>query len=61
MAKIVQKRLLGRLFNSIQTETFNEVFNKLQKQRILNPANRDDELLMYMLCKLREGQEWKQL
>lgn len=55
MTRIEQKRMLGKLFDSIPTDTYNRVFKKLQEMRMLHPSNRDDELLMLMLCQRIEG------
>lgn len=55
MPKLEHKILLGKLFKEIQTDTYNRVLKRLKRERMLNPRNRDDELLMYMLCKRIEG------
>lgn len=42
----------SKLFKNIDEHTYTSVYKGLVKLRKDNPAYRDDQLLMYMLCKL---------
>jgi hypothetical protein len=52
MPRIEKKLSLGKLFDDVTSLTYNRVYKKLQELRLRNPANRDDELLMLMLCRM---------
>jgi hypothetical protein len=55
--KMITREYTPRLLKEISEETVNGIYETLQELRILFPYYRDDQLFVFWLGKLREGQE----